>query len=139
MEEKCFFYSHEHEYPPSPDTSLPLISSHINKCNGGVESHIQHVEAFQWWVEVGWEMRWRKEVMKQFNMLKLANCRTGNGTWRISVGQNRRVSYTRRQRRVTAAGRGERKGEWIIFDTWLILIGCLNLSHFNNLNSIISL
>jgi len=29
--------------------------------------------------------------------------------------------------------------EWIMNDTWLILIGCLDFSHFNNLDSFILL
>jgi hypothetical protein len=39
-----------------------------------------------------------------------------------------------------AAGEAEREyALWIMGDTWLILIGCLDFYHFNNFNSIISL
>ena len=33
----------------------------------------------------------------------------------------------------------EKIAEWIMNDTWLILIGCLDFSHFNNLDSFILL
>jgi len=35
--------------------------------------------------------------------------------------------------------RGETICEWIMYDTWQMLIGMLDLSHLNYLNSIISL
>jgi len=39
-----------------------------------------------------------------------------------------------------AAGEAERENYlWIMGDTWLILIGCLDFYHLNNFNSIISL
>jgi len=62
---------------------------------------------------------------------------TQRATWQELIGQNRRVSRTRRQARVSDAER--EKTLWINGDTCNLLIDCLDFYHFNNLNSIISL
>jgi len=80
--------------------------------NGSVESHIQHVEALQWSVEVCWEMRWRKEVMKAFNYVEFWILSDRDAMCRVSVGWNGRVRCMHRHVRVEDNGtRREKRWE----------------------------
>jgi len=45
------------------------FGSYKTKCNGSVESMIQHLEPFQWSVEGGGKIIWRREVLNGFNIV----------------------------------------------------------------------
>jgi len=105
-------------------------------CNGSVENMIQHLVPFHWSVEIGNKMMWRREELNEFNIVETCNRGTRGEFWFVKAGEcatrTDRGEWSCRQMR-------EKIAEWIMNDTWQILIGCHNFSHFNNLNSIISL
>jgi len=128
-------------------TTLSLLNSwcliswiNIRPCamvmNGGVESMIQHLLPFQWCVEVGGKMIWRREELNEFNIVEACNRGTRGAFWFMKTG----ACATRADRGKWACRRMREKMLCEkVGDTWLILIGCLYFFHLNNLNSIISL
>jgi len=85
---------------------------------------------------VCWMMMWRRETLNAFNMLNLSQggprgvlCLAKTGACN-TLSDNNEWSCRRRREKVLC---------WYLCDTWLILIGCSDFSHFNNLNSVISL
>ena len=60
-------------------------------------------------------------------------------TWRVSVGQKRRVQQTRGQRRVRLQGVERETEFWIERDACHVLIGAPDSYHFKHWTSIISL
>ena len=54
--------------------------------NGGVESMIQHLLPFQWCVEVGGKMIWRREELNEFNIVEACNRGTRGAFWFMKTG-----------------------------------------------------
>jgi len=109
------------------------LLDHVQCC---IELDFQHVVKLQWEVEWCSEMTWRRKVLDTFNIVEPSA--TGHmeaKDWPSMA----RVQHASTGASV-AAGEAEREDSlWIMGDTWLILIGCLDFYHLNNFNSIISL
>jgi len=90
-------------------------------------------------VENCWKLMWRREVMNGVNMSNAEKVGDLRATWRVSVGGESECRSRADRGEWEEQWRRERRDKWRSYNMWRFLIDCLDLSHFNYLNSIISL
>ena len=85
------------------------------------------------------KMMWRRKELNWFNCVEFCHAGPVAAMWRFFICPPHEWDARADRGACGKLLRGERKWKKLSFNTWQILIGSLDFTHFNNLNSIISL